>query len=116
MEHLSKSLLVLSEKIKTLLVAHAQVLKDNEVLKNRIFLLEGELSALRFSLEEKRNLLEVKDEDSLFVAMMIDDLLESVSRIHSGGLDNFVLVKETTGSIDARFDCSQVMEDNNVGL
>lgn len=93
MEHLSKSLLILSEKVKTLLIFYSNLLKENELLKNKVFLLEGDLAALKISLEEKRDLLDGQSEDTIFVSMLIDDLLESISHIHKNN-NSFVFNKD----------------------
>jgi hypothetical protein len=82
MEQLSKSLLILSEKIKELLTSYSRLLEDNEILKNRISTLEFDVSALKYSLEEKKKLLEDKNQDVVFVSMVVDDLLEDISRLN----------------------------------
>ncbi len=86
MEVVSKSFLQLSERIKMLISSYNSLLKNNEELKNRVALLEGELLFLKKTLEEKKFLLNEKEEDSIFVSMLIDDLLNSVGDINKRDL------------------------------
>lgn len=81
MENLSSSLLILSEKIKIILHSYSEILKENELLKNKILLLENDITKMRLALEQKRDLLDAKDEDAIFVSMLIEELLEGISSL-----------------------------------
>lgn len=116
MEQVSKSLLILSEKIKALLTSYSRLLEDNEILKNRISALEFDISALKYSLEEKRDLLEDKNQDVVFVAMIIDDLLEDISRLNDNTSSPFVLKNESSDLVNNHFfDLHEHNEDHSVG-
>jgi hypothetical protein len=114
MDHLSKQLLVLSEKIKTLLFSYSEILKENDFLKNRISLLENDLSSLKHSLEEKKEMLNSKDEDSIFVSILIDELLEEFSH-YNYKVNDSVLIKDPTNSSILSFDLKKNSNNDELG-
>jgi hypothetical protein len=97
MEKISQSIIKLNEKIKLLLISYNNIIQENKVLNDKIFKLENELSNLKASLEEKKNLLNGNDQDTIFISMLIDDLLESLNKINN---EQFLLMRDVDGNVN----------------
>ena len=98
--------MILNERIKLLLTSYSEKLKENELLKEQISLLEKDFSDLKASLNEKKELLEDKNDDTIFVSMLIDDLLAELS-VYS---NNF---NKSEGILLKDYAIGQITEGNN---
>jgi hypothetical protein len=79
MEELSTLLKKLDDKLNFFISLYQSEKEENAQLTKKIELLESSLLQLQSILEEKRTLLDLKNEESLFAAMLIEDILYDLS-------------------------------------
>lgn len=81
MQQLSVLLKKLDDQLNCFISLYQSVKDENTQLIKKIDLLESSIIQLQSILEEKRALLDLKNEESLFAAMLIEDLINDLSEI-----------------------------------
>ena len=81
MEQLSVLLKKLDDRLNCFISLYQSVKEENIHLIEKIDLLESSIIQLQSILEEKRALLDLKNDESLFDAMLIEDLINDLSEI-----------------------------------
>ncbi len=81
MEQLSTLLKKLDDQLNCFISLYQATKDENAQLIKKIDFLESSVLQLQSILEEKRTLLDVKNDESLFAAMLIEDLLHNLSTL-----------------------------------
>lgn len=81
MEQLSTLLKKLDDQLNCFISLYQATKDENAQLIKKIDFLESSVLQLQSILEEKRTLLDVKNDESLFAAMLIEDLLHDLSTL-----------------------------------
>ena len=81
MDQLSILLKKLDDQLNCFISLYQAAKDENTNLIKKINLLESSMLQLQTILEEKRALLDLKNEESLFAAMLIEDLISDLSAL-----------------------------------